>query len=63
MRGKVPHVVVSLWGIPRRVPRALVIQGGSSRDKESRVQGTRTRNEEKMGLVMWWGRIVTSTWP
>jgi len=24
-RGKVPHVVVSLWGIPRRVPRALVI--------------------------------------
>jgi len=66
MKGKIPHIVVSLWGIPRRVLRALMIHRGSSGDEEFKVQEmwmrmrTRMRDddggqqeEEKMGLVMW----------
>jgi len=42
---KVPYVVISLWGIPRGVPKALMICGGSSGDEKSRVQERRMRDK------------------
>jgi len=52
----VPHVVVSLWGIPRRVLRALVIWKGLSGKKESRVQEMRMRTRARnKGRRQGWG--------
>jgi len=54
MREKVPHVMVNLWTIFKKIPRILVIHNGSRGDKKSRVleMTWRTRGQKDKGEVM-----------